>query len=248
MKRILVICLFSMVGCQTETIVPSFEYASTSLGIYNSGLINIGQLFAWDTASDTLIRLDQVPFPSEPTSRTQPTALVASDVSALTFNAGVDAAVKAKVSAAVRDNVSIQVVNGSREDYGSIFTLLSKEIVRKRNELEDVDRNWLLTRAVQPNSGLLYVLVRGMVTSDKAELISKKSADGKLEIAGLGDRGANVVVDLSRERLASCVGTRSPCFLSAQVLRAYINEKGNYDFEPIGGISNVKLASLFKTL
>ncbi|TAY14023.1 hypothetical protein [Rhizobium leguminosarum] len=250
MVRNALICVgFALVGCQsTTTITPSFEYASTSLGVYNSGLLNVGQLFVWDRKDNTLTRLDEVPFPSPPASTTEPTTLTASNISSVSFSAGVSAAVKAGASAAIRDNVSIEVQRGSREEYNSTITLISNEIIRKRNAGEDVDRNWLLSRAAKENSGLDYVMVRGVVKSDKAELIARNAVNGKLEISAPGEKGGNVSIDLSKESLASCVGDRSPCFLSFQVLDPYINAKGNYDFEPVRGVSNSQIANLLKRL
>ncbi len=235
-------------GCGSTTVTPSFDYAATSLGVYNSGLLNVGQLFVWDTKKNTLTRLDEIPFPTEPGSKTQPTTLFASNISSISFNAGLDAAVKASASAAIRDNVSIQVQNGSREEYRSTITLISNEIVRKRSAGEDVDRNWLLKQATQKGSKLVYILVRGVVISDKAELVTKKTASGKLELTLPSKKGGNTTVDLSKESFASCTGAKSPCFLSFQVLRPYINDRGNYDFEPVSGVSNTRIGDLLKTL
>lgn len=248
-RFVLAICLISLVsGCKSDTINPSFDYASTSLGVYNSGLLNVGQLFIWDTKANTITRLDEIPFPAEPSSRTAPTTMVASNISSVSFSAGLDAAVKANASAAIRDNVSIQVRNGSREEYRSTITLISNEINRKKSANEDVDTSWLLSRAVQENSGLLYILVRGLVTSDQAELNAKNTSGGQLSLVVPGGKGGSVTIDLSKEALASCVGPRSPCFLSFQVLKAYINARGNYDFEPVRGVTNSQIANLLKAL
>ncbi|MBY5651791.1 hypothetical protein [Rhizobium leguminosarum] len=235
-------------GCTSATVIPSFDYASTTLGVYNSGLLNVGQLFVWDTKANTLTRLDEVPFPSHPSNKSIPTTLIASKISSVSFNVGLDATVKASASAAIKDNVSIEVQNGSREEYGSTITLISNEIVRKRNAGEDVDRAWLLKPAAQPGSALAYVLVRGIVISDKAQLVARNSVGGKLQLEVPGKKGATATIDLSKESLASCAGSKSPCFLSFQVLRAYINERGNYDFEPVRGVSNTQIGDLLKTL
>ncbi|RWN62417.1 hypothetical protein [Mesorhizobium sp.] len=159
-----------------------------------------------------------------------------------------DAAVKASATVAIRDNVSIQVQNGSREEYRYTIGLLSNEINRKKSAGEDVDTSWLLNRAAQKDSGLRYVLVRGLVTSDKAELMAKNTSSGGLSLIVPGGKGGSVKVDLSKESLASCTGQRSPCFLSFQVLTAYYNAKGNYDFEPVRGVANSQIADLMKTL
>lgn len=238
----------ALLGCQSQVITPSFEYASTSLGVYNSGLLNVGQLFVWDTRDNTLTRLDEIPFPSTPTSKTNPTTLVASNISSVGFSAGVDSAVKVTASAAIRDNVSIQVQNGSREEYGSTITLLSNEINRKKSAGEDVDTGWLLRKAAEPDSSLRYILIRGMVISDKAELLAKNTGGGELVLVIPGGKGGKAKVDLSKEALASCTGPRSPCFLSFRVLKAYYNASGNYDFEPVPGVSTSQVADLLKTM
>lgn len=237
-----------LLGCQSDVIRPSFDYASTSLGVYNSGLLNVGQLFVWDLRANTLTRLDEIPFPTSPSSKTNPTTLVASNISSLSFSAGIDTAVKASASAAIRDNVSIQVQNGSREEYRSTISLLANDINRKKAAGEDVDNSWLLRRAADPESQLRYILVRGLVTSDKAELVAKNTTGGGLALVIPGGKGGNLKVDLSKEALASCTGSRSPCFLSFQVLRAFINQNGNYDFEPVRGVPASKIGDLLKTL
>ncbi|MBY3198225.1 hypothetical protein [Rhizobium laguerreae] len=243
-----IVCLSLMYGCQNSTITPSFDYASTNLGVYNSGLLNVGQLFVWDTKSNTLTRLDEVPFPAQPSSRTSPTTLVASNISSVSFTAALDAAVKASAAAAIRNNVSITVLNASREEYRSTISLVSNEINRKKSANEDIDNSWLLKRASAQNSGLLYVLVRGLVTSDKAELNAKNSKGGKLSITVPGGKGGSAEIDLSKETLASCTGTRSPCFLSFQVLRAFLNDKGNYDFEPVSGVNGKVISEMLKVM
>ncbi|MDX1245398.1 hypothetical protein GOL91_03520 [Sinorhizobium medicae] len=237
-----------LTGCQSQIIRPTFEYASTSLGVYNSGLLNVGQLFVWDMRENTLTRLDEIPFPSTPTSKTTPTTLVASNISSVEFSAGIDSAVKANASAAIRDNVSIQVQNGSREEYRSTISLLANEINRKKAVGEDVDNGWLLRRAAENGSYLRYVIIRGLVTSDKAELIAKNTSGGELALVIPGGKGGNVKVDLSKEALASCTGSSSPCFLSFQVLKAYYNTNGNYDFEPVRGVRTSQIADLLKTM
>ncbi|MQV32040.1 hypothetical protein GHK47_02755 [Sinorhizobium meliloti] len=237
-----------LLGCQSDVIRPSFDYASTSLGVYNSGLLNVGQLFVWDMRENTLTRLDEIPFPDTPTSKTNPTTLVASNISSVGFSAGIDSAVKANASAAIRENVSIQVNSGSREEYRATISLLSNEINRKKAFGEDVDNSWLLRRSAEPDSQLRYILVRGLVTSDKAELVAKNTAGGELALVIPGGKGGNVKVDLSKEALASCTGSRSPCFLSFQVLKPFINENGNYDFEPVRGVPASKIGDLLKTL
>lgn len=246
--QIAITCLALVSGCQSSSLTPNFDYASTNLGIYNSGLLNVGQLFIWDTGSNSLTRLDEVPFPPEPSSRTPPTTLVASNISSVSFTAGLDAAVKASASAAIRDNVSITVLNGSREEYRSTISLISNEINRRRSANEDVDNSWLLKRAAAQNSGLRYVIVRGLVTSDKAELNAKNSRGGKLSITVPGGKGGSAEIDLSKESLASCTGARSPCFLSFLVLRAFYNEKGNYDFEPVPGVTGTVISELLKAM
>lgn len=79
----------SLVGCEAQVIRPSFEYASTSLGVYNSGLLSVGQLFVLDLRENSLTRLDEVPFPAAPTSKTLPTTLLASNISSISFSARV---------------------------------------------------------------------------------------------------------------------------------------------------------------
>ncbi|MDW9738322.1 hypothetical protein GOC00_25945 [Sinorhizobium meliloti] len=250
MKKNLMIAVIAsaLLGCQSNVIAPSFEYASTSLGVYNSGLLNVGQLLVWDARENSLTRLDEIPFPDTPASKTNPTTLVASNISSVSFSAGIDSAVKASASAAIRDNVSIQVQNGSREEYRSTISLLANEINRKKAAGEDVDTGWLLRRATETDSQLRYILVRGLVTSDKAELVAKNTAGGELALVIPGGKGGNVKVDLSKEALASCTGSRSPCFLSFQVLRAFINQNGNYDFEPVRGVTMSQIADLLKTM
>ncbi|WP_457811341.1 hypothetical protein [Sinorhizobium meliloti] len=250
MKKYTVIMLATvpLLGCQSDVIRPSFEYASTSLGVYNSGLLNVGQLFLWDARENTLTRLDEIPFPDTPTSKTSPTTLVASNISSVAFSAGIDSAVKANASAAIRDNVSIQVQNGSREEYRSTISLIANEINRKKSSGEDVDNGWLLRRAAEPDSELRYIIIRGLVTSDKAELVAKNTAGGELALIIPGAKGGNLKVDLSKEALASCTGSRSPCFLSFQVLKAFINQNGNYDFEPVRGVPASRIGDLLKTL
>ncbi|MDX0162467.1 hypothetical protein GOC43_11200 [Sinorhizobium meliloti] len=245
---VMILVTAPLVGCQSEVIRPSFEYASTSLGVYNSGLLNVGQFFVWDMRENTLTRLDEIPFPDTPTSKTSPTTLVASNISSVGFSAGIDSTVKANASAAIRNNVSIQVQNGSREEYRSTISLIANEINRKKASGEDIDNGWLLRRAAEPESELRYVLVRGLVTSDKAELVAKNTAGGELALTIPGSKGGTVKVDLSKEALASCIGSRVPCFLSFQVLKAYYNVNGNYDFEPVRGVTTSQIANLLKTM
>ncbi|MCM5555260.1 hypothetical protein [Pleomorphomonas sp. NRK KF1] len=247
MKTILsTICALTLVtGC--STVVPHFDYPATSLGVYNSGLIEVGQLFLWDMKANTLTQLDPIPFPATP-STSGPTTMVASKISSISFDAGVTATVKANASAAIRNNVSIKASNAVNRTYSSVITAISKEIVRKRNEGEDVDGGWLLEQAAKPNSGLAYLIVRGVIVSDKAELLATNTAEGKLELTVPGDKGGKATIDLSREKLASCTGKESPCFINFQAYRAYINKDKNYGFALIPNVSTEKVADLLKTL
>ncbi|MBY3329006.1 hypothetical protein HFN88_05210 [Rhizobium laguerreae] len=250
MNRILLTtCITAILtGCTSSVVRPSFDYAATSLGVYNSGLLNVGQLFVWDTETSTLTRLDEVPFPPAPTTRTNPTTLHASNISSLSFTAGIDSTVKANASAAIKENLSIRVQNGSREEYLNTIGLLATEINRRKAANEDVDRSWLLSQAAQQGSSLRYILVRGLVTSDKAELMAQNSSGAELSLIVPGGKGGTTKIDLSGEALASCSGSRSPCFLSLQVFQAYINESGNYDFEPVRGVATSQIADLLKSL
>lgn len=237
-----------MGGCQSQVITPSFEYAATSLGVYNSGLLTVGQLFVWDTNGGTLTRLDEVPFPDRPTTLTGPTSLMATQVSSLRFGGGISAVVQANAAAAIENNVAIRVENGTREEYRNTIGLIAQEIVRRKSAGEDVGTAWLLDRAVGPGSGLRYVIVSGLVRSDRAELALSNVRSGELKLQIADGRGGNAVIDLSRSSLSSCVGAGSPCFVSFVVLDPFINERGNYDFRPVTGVPGRQIGDLLKTL
>jgi hypothetical protein len=186
--------------------------------------------------------LDSIPFPSTPDSSTSPTTLVAQDVTGVDVNISANAAVKASVSSAIQRNLKIVSEKATRQSYNNIFTLISNEIVRKRAVGEDVGRDWDLDEAVKPNSGLRYIIVRGLVRANSATIELANTTKGDLTLTVPNGSGGEVKVDFSSTSTASCTGDQSPCFLSLYVMEPFINSAGNYDFRLVKSVKGSLLS------
>lgn len=236
------------------TATPKFDYARTSLGYRNSGLLGEGRVFFWDTDQNELINLgDSVPLTVS--RRVGPQDMDARNVRGFDVkvsgapNAAIARAVEADVAAYLSNESAFEVKNAEREisvdPRGGLYKTYAEiqpDDGAYRWRVRELDSN--------PRRYKLVVITDPVyATSESISVGGKAGGNVKISVPAIA-RG-DVTINLSDARQASCTGQRALCFFNVFVAEgALVNVDGVQKLRLRGtdNVSRDKLTEAFRKL
>ena len=251
MRFILVVltCL-SAAACNPYTADLSFARAP-GLGYRNAGLFSAGRLYLFDQSSGRLTKLaDDIPLEKKAGDST-PAMLSSSSVRGIALNGDFGSAeAKASVRLSLGSKIAFSAERATREEYGSIYTGLSKAYSAGIAQGQDMRAQWYVSDAVKKDSGLYYVVISEIVRADKTTL-SVGGIDGgnvaDVSISVPGKPGA-IKVSLTDSKLVECSGQSAPCFFEVSVVKPYLDDEKKLAFLPARNADLDLLSDAFRNL
>jgi hypothetical protein len=249
---LLLLATLALPGCNGTGGVPAdFDYASTSLGLRNSGLLEPGQLFLLDLSTATLLNLQETVPLAAPGSVQPPATLVASNVSGVSFGATAEGgAVSADAKAAFERSLSFRVEDAQRVGHSDVITAVSSAYAR------DPDGNrerWHIADLVgNPGRYRLVVLVNPTFARKEAiEFVSSVDVggSGRFRTVKIGDTSFKVDTR-SAARCEAASDARVICFVGATLMRASLVERDGEKLVrfAIDGVGKDVLPAAFRSL
>ena len=216
-------------------VTANLDYANTSLGYRNSGVLSSGQLMFWDLQTNQLVTVPaDIKLQSKrPTRRRD---LEASQVRGFDFRA--DASLtsqdEATLRAAVQNKVKFTVKDAQRVDRRQIFTAVSTAYTDAKTRGENPFSSWRVDDATENPARFKFVLLDDEVraSSESIELIGERTASGSLIVGG-GDKGG-MSVSFPNSTTAKCSGDQVSCYINASVFTVFLNQSGGLDYKPTG--------------
>lgn len=223
-----------LAACDTggpKSVTTNLDYANTSLGFRNSGLLAPGRLMLWDTQTNDLITLATNIKMKANSSRTR-TTLKASQVRGIEIGAGASLTSQdeANIKAAVENKVEFTVKEARRVNRTEQFSAVSATYIEAKNNGEDPFTAWRLDEAVADPGRYKIVLLDSEIKANSEEITIGGTAgiDAKLTVAGEGQGGIDV--SFPRSTTASCAGDQVPCYINATVVTALLKSNGNLSY------------------
>ncbi len=226
-----------LVACSTggsKSVTTNLDFANTSLGFRNSGLLAPGRLMLWDTETNDLITL-ATNIKMKANSARSKTTLKASQVRGIEIGASASLSTQdeASIKAAVQNKVEFTVQEARRVNRTGQFSAVSAAYIEAKNNGEDPFKSWRLDEATAPANQDRYKIVlldsEVRASSEEITIGGEAGIDGKLTVAGEGQGGIDV--SFPRSTTASCKGENVTCYISATVVTPVIQKNGNLGYK-----------------
>lgn len=242
-----------LAGCsETATVTPVLEYAHTSLGYRNSGLLTAGELYIWDLQQNSLIPIGSAD-EFELRTKTDPTTLEAKNVRGFDVEISANAKVeqisadfKSSFKSKLNNEFFFKAENASARTYKNTYGAISSEY---RKLGEDGYRLWRVKDLLQ-KSRFKLVAVVGIVTATKEELSIKKDFENEftLNVEGVGD--TKFKVNFPNNTYGKCSGKNAICYFKVAVMDVSLGANKTLEYVPSSSsdYSNASLSEAFRKL
>lgn len=238
MKRFLLIAPVLLCGCfgndtpATRTVLD-LDYASTSLGYRNSGALSAGRLLLWDQVEGSLVSL-QSDIPLSTRNPTNPVRLEATAVQGVSVSASVNLTEEARTAIAseVRRNVSFVVEDAIRLNSSDVYSGLSDAYRRLNARGVNAFAAWRVEDATGNPNRFRYVLLVDEIQASSESLTYDGGTTSSISFTIVDSVNGEIRIESPSNVTATCSGQSATCYVNARVLRPFINESGNLDYEP----------------
>lgn len=223
---LLMICGMLVSGCHHDikTVPVNLDYARTSLGYRNSGLLRPGSLFLWDTQTNELVSLSSdVVLPEvKPNSKT---SIEAKNIRGIEvgLQAELPSVVAGEIKAAIRNNYVFVVNNATRATSQKRYSAISKTYATLRQDGQDPYNLWRIDDLAGNSSRYKMVLAESPVYADSETLQFLSGGDGSIKIKSPANQDVTFTVKAPREDAAKCSGQPALCFINLFVLDVLLN-------------------------
>ncbi len=214
----------SLSGCfwlrNVETVPANLDYATTTYGFLNSGDLKAGTLLLWDSKTDSVYPLSDIPGFVPPPPQTDKEFDFASYVSGADFGLeGGNPALQAKADLLVANRSAFRVAHPNVKTFDDYLTLMTQylsENIRNGGTLID---EWFF-RETYANPDAYYLLVRKVTYGDEIQLVvdDKIKSENKFSIP---IRSAELNVQLQGKGLRHLKGSNTEIGFFLTPLRPY---------------------------
>ncbi len=221
------------------------DYAPTSLGLRNSGLLPAGQLMLWDRSAGTLTDVG-VLVPLTVISESPSTGLQATTEAGIGLRAGftLSDSAKAEAGIAITENLKFAVTNVVRQTISSEPQAVTRAFRAQAADAESDTLSWRIDEVLAAPDQFAYVVltdpVLAMSETFAFEIDNQKSAELTITDKVQGQ----ITLSLPRNASASCTADsteRVPCFIGVHVLKPVRRADGSIAFQsidvPLGAIA-----------
>ena len=242
--------IFLLAGCNDFSLNPPppppptknkvsvvLDYAPTSLGLRNSGLLPAGQLMLWDRSAGTLTDVG-VLVPLTVKSESPSTGLQATIEAGIGLRAGftLSESAKAEAGIAITENLKFAVTDVVRQTISSEPQAVTRAFRAQAADAESDTLSWRIDEVLAAPDRFAYVVltdpVLAMSETFAFEIDNQKSAELTITDKVQGQ----ITLSLPRNASASCTADsteRVPCFIGVQGLKPVRRADGSIAFQAI---------------
>lgn len=215
-------------GC-SMTAQTDFDYARTTLGYRNSGLLSEGRVYFWDSGANDLTYLgDSVSL--DVLNSVGPQDMTARRVRDfnVTVSGAPNAAIASKVEADVKtylgNEMAFVVKNAVRRNSADPRGKLHQKY--REIQPDDGYYRWRIAKLVNAPSRYKLVVITDPVYASSETISVSGKAGGTVKLKVPSVASGDVTVDLKSSSEASCTGTNALCFFNVFVAEAGLAEEG----------------------
>ena len=255
----LIACATLASGCDTmtKTVPVNLDYARTSLGYRNSGLLRPGSLFFWDTQANELISLSSdVVLPEfKPNTKT---SIEAKNIRGIEvgLQAELPSVVSGEIEAAIRNNYVFVVNNATKATSQRRYSAISKTYARLRQDGQNPYNLWRIDDLTGNRARYKIVLAESPVYADSESLQFLSGGDGSIKIQSPTNQKVTFAVKAPRESAAKCSGQPALCFINLFVLDVLLSTATDQngktiqklDYRPSSGVNRELLPAALRKL
>ena len=235
-----------LAGCEGFSLSPTppknkvsvvLDYAPTSLGLRNSGLLPAGQVMLWDRSAGTLTDVG-VLVPLTVTSESTPATLTATTEAGIGLSAGftLTESAKAEAGLAISENLKFAVTEGVRQTISSEPQAVTRAFRAQAADAENDTLSWRMDEVLAAPDRFAYVVLTDPVLA-KSETFSFEIDNQQSAELTITDKvQGQITLSLPRNASASCTADsteRALCFIGVQVLKPVRRADGSIVFQAI---------------
>jgi hypothetical protein len=249
-----------VVGCdhnKATTVPVNLDYARTSLGYRNSGLLESGSLFFWDTQENELVSLySGVPLTERKAPNT--TSIEAKNIQGIEvgLEAEIPKVVSGQIKAAIRNNYVFVVNKANRATSSKRYSAISASYEELLIAGQDPYISWRVRDLVSKPKRYKLVLAVSPVYAESESLQFQSGGNGTISVQSPDNRKASFTVKAPKDRSAKCSGTPALCFINLWVLDVELkrtidensDEQRTLHYQPSIGIDSEKLPEALRKL
>ncbi|MFZ5962305.1 hypothetical protein ACOXXX_05075 [Thalassococcus sp. BH17M4-6] len=217
----------------TARAAVNLDYARTSLGYRNSGALSAGRLLLWDAEDNSLVTL-QSEIPLGTAAPTQPVQLEATSVRGvqISSSATLSDQASAAIASKIRDDLSFVVKDAVRVNSTQVHSGISDAYKALQASGVNAFRAWRIADVTGDRSRYRFVVLTDEIRASEEEIRLDQSAGGTASFSIVDQVAGNVTVTVPASTTAKCSGDGVVCYVNAMVLRVFLNDSGNLDYEP----------------